>query len=90
MADLPLCSKLRLAEQPYNYLSKTFAEVSAEGIALLNALLTYDPKERLSAEDALRHPFFSVGGLRDWIAACQQTSFGVEVCSVCRKQSRKK
>lgn len=61
MSDLPLCSKIRLAEQPYNFLAKTFSEVSPEGIALLDALLTYDPKERISAEDALRHPFFSVG-----------------------------
>ncbi|MEW5300956.1 MAG: hypothetical protein WDW36_003843 [Sanguina aurantia] len=59
MSDLPLCSRVRLAEQPYNFLAKTFSEVSAEGVALLDALLTYDPKERISAADALRHPFFS-------------------------------
>ena len=36
-----------------------FPELSANGIDLLNSLLTYDPDKRLTAAEALRHPFFS-------------------------------
>ena len=39
--------------------SQRFPELSANGIDLLNSLLTYDPDKRLTAAEALRHPFFS-------------------------------
>ena len=35
-----------------------FPNVSVAGLALLNALLTYDPAKRLSARAALRHGYF--------------------------------
>ena len=34
------------------------AEVSNECIALIEKLLTFDPKERISAKEALQDPFF--------------------------------
>ena len=36
-----------------------FPELDANGFDLLNALFTYDPKKRISASDALKHPWFS-------------------------------
>ena len=40
-----------------------FSKVPAEGVELLNCLLTYDPEKRMAARQALRHPFFSTSPL---------------------------
>ena len=49
---------LRLPDQPFNNLSRRLPRLSASGLDLLNQLLTYDPARRISAEAALRHPYF--------------------------------
>ncbi|KIH48108.1 hypothetical protein ANCDUO_21826, partial [Ancylostoma duodenale] len=36
-----------------------FESASISAIDLLNALFMYDPKKRISAADALAHPFFT-------------------------------
>ena len=36
-----------------------FPKLSKSGLSLLNGLLTYDPERRLTARQALRHPYFS-------------------------------
>ncbi|KJE89337.1 hypothetical protein CAOG_08444 [Capsaspora owczarzaki ATCC 30864] len=46
-------------DQPYNRLPTKIPGLSAQGLKLLNGLLTYDPKKRMTAEQALRHPYFS-------------------------------
>lgn len=37
------------------------ASLGAEGYKLLSSLLEYDPEKRLTAQQALQHPFFSTG-----------------------------
>lgn len=44
----------------YNHLPNRFKNhMTQAGHDLLSALLCYDPKARISAEDAMRHPYFS-------------------------------
>ncbi|GLE05577.1 hypothetical protein PINS_up014609 [Pythium insidiosum] len=40
-------------------LHRLFPNISDLGIDLLSKLLTYNPEQRITAEDALRHPYFS-------------------------------
>ena len=41
--------------QPYNYLQTDFNRLSKKGVDLLNRLLTYDPRRRCTASQALEH-----------------------------------
>jgi len=43
----------------YNNLRSKFLYLTEAGIDLMSKLLTYDPKKRISAEEALNHPYFS-------------------------------
>ena len=63
-ASWPNFSKLPLAQtivlpspQPHQFRSK-FQYLNAAGLDLLMSLLTYDPEARISAEEALQHPYF--------------------------------
>ncbi|GAA5988293.1 hypothetical protein JCM10908_002152 [Rhodotorula pacifica] len=47
------------AAQPYSALSRTFRYLTQAGLDLIQKLLTYDPEKRITAEEALRHPYFS-------------------------------
>ncbi|DBA72217.1 TPA: hypothetical protein ACH3X2_010612 [Trebouxia sp. C0005] len=58
-AKLPGLAQFKLPHQPYNYLEKEFPNLSTTGLSLLNGLLTYDPDKRLTARQALRHPYFN-------------------------------
>ncbi|KAK9830148.1 hypothetical protein WJX72_009988 [[Myrmecia] bisecta] len=57
-SSLPLTSKMTLPDQPYNLLERELPHLSAEGTDLLNRFLTYDPDKRITARQALRHPYF--------------------------------
>ncbi|GJN91357.1 hypothetical protein Rhopal_004378-T1 [Rhodotorula paludigena] len=46
------------AAQPFSTLSRTFRYLTASGLDLLQRLLTYDPERRITADEALRHPYF--------------------------------
>jgi serine/threonine protein kinase len=46
------------AQQNYNYLKRDLPDVSPAGVELLNALLTFDPRKRLTLDEAARHAWF--------------------------------
>ena len=55
---LPLAKTLSLpSPQPPQFRQK-FPYLTAAGIDLLTSLLTYDPARRITAEEALQHPYF--------------------------------
>lgn len=58
-ATLPAARQLKLPHQPYNFLEEKFPKLSKTGLSMLNGLLTYDPERRLTARQALRHPYLS-------------------------------
>lgn len=50
---------MTFTEYPVSHLRKKFAHLTSElGLQLLQGLLTYDPKQRFSAEQALRSAYF--------------------------------
>ncbi|GAW09400.1 cmgc cdk pitslre protein kinase [Lentinula edodes] len=58
-SSLPLTKTINLpSPQPHQFRQK-FQYMTAAGIDLLMSLLTYDPDQRISAEEALDHPYFT-------------------------------
>lgn len=58
--QLPAVQKIKFAEYPVSNVREKFGRRTSDlGIQLLQGLLTYDPKQRLSAEQALRHKYFN-------------------------------
>ncbi|KAH9982650.1 Pkinase-domain-containing protein [Lactifluus volemus] len=58
-SSLPLAKTISLpSPQPHQFRQK-FPYLTVAGIDLLSSLLTYDPERRISAEEALQHPYFS-------------------------------
>ena len=47
------------APQPWRSMHPALAGASAGCVDLLSRLLAYDPRTRLTAEEALAHPWFS-------------------------------
>ena len=59
-SSLPLAKTLSLpSPQPHQFRQK-FQYMTTAGIDLLMSLLAYDPERRISAEEALEHPYFSL------------------------------
>eukprot|EP00033_Pygsuia_biforma_P003211 GCRY01003522.1.p1 GENE.GCRY01003522.1~~GCRY01003522.1.p1 ORF type:complete len:344 (+),score=61.16 GCRY01003522.1:190-1221(+) len=59
MFQLPGVNSLHLPDQPYNDLKERFPYLSDSGVDLLDGLLTYDPTKRLTAKQALHHPYLT-------------------------------
>ncbi|KAG0012674.1 Cyclin-dependent kinase 10 [Podila clonocystis] len=51
-------SSLRMPDQRFSNLKNKFPGITDAARSLLNGLLTYDPKKRLSVKQALAHPYF--------------------------------
>lgn len=57
--QLPLVKKMTFTDYPISQLRKKFANFTSElGLSLLQGLLTYDPKQRLTAEASLKSNYF--------------------------------
>ncbi|TFY72888.1 hypothetical protein EVG20_g117 [Dentipellis fragilis] len=56
---LPLAKTITLPSPQPNQFRQKFQYMTAAGIDLLMSLLTYDPERRITAEEALSHPYFS-------------------------------
>ncbi|KAM9986215.1 hypothetical protein ACTFIY_010650 [Dictyostelium cf. discoideum] len=58
-SSLPNFKRLNnIPHQPYNNLRELVPTISDTAFDLLNQLLTYDPTKRITASDAIQHPFF--------------------------------
>ncbi|KAG8914143.1 hypothetical protein FRC01_004199 [Tulasnella sp. 417] len=57
-SKLPLVKTLNISSHRNPTLRNKFPHVSDAGMDLLSRLLTYDPEQRITAEDALKHPYF--------------------------------
>lgn len=58
--ELPGMKKCTFADHPYNTLRQRFGSyLTDSGFGLLNKFLTYNPTKRITAEESLKHEFFS-------------------------------
>ncbi|KAI0307974.1 Pkinase-domain-containing protein [Multifurca ochricompacta] len=65
-SSLPLAKTIVLpSPQPHQFRQK-FPFLTVAGIDLLSSLLTYDPERRITADEALQHPYFSYA-LPNWL-----------------------
>ena len=58
--ELPAVQKMKFVEFPVSQLRNKFSAdiLSNKGLNLLKQFLTYDPKQRITCEGALKHPYF--------------------------------
>ncbi|XP_069678862.1 cyclin-dependent kinase 11B-like isoform X2 [Periplaneta americana] len=58
-SKLPAVQKMTFTEYPVNQLRSRFGTMITDvGMDLMNRFLTYDPSQRITAEDALHHEYF--------------------------------
>ncbi|CAL1696052.1 unnamed protein product [Somion occarium] len=55
---LPLAKTINLPAPHPSQLRQKFPHITNAGVDLLSHMLTYDPEERISAVEALQHPYF--------------------------------
>lgn len=56
---MPLAKTITLPSAHRSQLRQKFPYITAAGLDLLSQLLAYDPDMRISAEEALQHPYFT-------------------------------
>lgn len=56
--NLPLAKTLSLPMAHVPQFRQKFPYLTTAGIDLISQLLTYDPDKRITAEEALQHPYF--------------------------------
>jgi cell division cycle 2-like protein len=59
VVKLPNFQKVNFKDYPYNRLKQHFPMLTDAGFDLLNRMLTYDPARRITAREALEHPWFN-------------------------------
>jgi len=57
--NLPAVKKMKFNEYPVSNLRAKFGNLSEIGLGLLIKFLTYDPTQRVTAEDAMKHSYFT-------------------------------
>lgn len=57
-SSLPLAKTVNLPAPHPPQLRQKFPYITATGLDLLSQLMTYDPEQRISAEEAIKHPYF--------------------------------
>ncbi|CAO3635424.1 unnamed protein product [Cunninghamella echinulata] len=57
--DLPHANNIAFVDQPTSIIRAKFPYLTEAGMDLMLKLLTYDPEQRITAEEALNHPYFS-------------------------------
>lgn len=57
-SGLPLAKTITLPAPHAHQFRQRFQYMTTSGIDLLMSFLTYDPAQRITAEEALRHPYF--------------------------------
>ncbi|KIY72757.1 Pkinase-domain-containing protein [Cylindrobasidium torrendii FP15055 ss-10] len=57
-SDLPLAKSMNLPSPQPALFRQQFPHLSANGLDLMISLLTYDPAARISAAEAMEHPYF--------------------------------
>ncbi len=60
LQDLSNFSNFKNFETVFHFIKKKFSNLSKEGVDLLEKMLALDPNKRISAREALEHPFFQV------------------------------
>jgi len=58
-SSLPLAKTLSIPSPQAHQFRSKFPYLSTNGLDLLMCLLTYDPERRITAEEAMQHPYFS-------------------------------
>jgi cell division cycle 2-like protein len=58
-SKLPALKSFSFVEQPFSTLKKALPMLSDSGFQLIKSMFVYDPSRRISAADALKHPYFS-------------------------------